>query len=134
MSALSEIEGIGEVYASKLNAIGVSSIEKLLEIGGTKKGRQTLAHDADISEKLLLNWVNRADLARIKGISTQYADLLEAAGVDSVPELAQRNAHNLMQMMADTNEAKNLVRKLPTESQVIDWVAQAKTLPRAVSH
>lgn len=134
MSALSDIEGIGEVYASKLNGIGVSSIEKLLEMGGTKKGRQTLAEQAGVSEKLILNWVNRADLARIKGVSTQYADLLEAAGVDSVPELAQRNAHNLHAAMADVNESKKLVRQLPSDSQVTDWIEQAKQLPRAVSH
>lgn len=82
----------------------------------------------------MLNWVNRADLSRIKGVSTQYADLLECAGVDTVPELAQRNAANLQAKMAEVNEEKNLVRKVPSPSQVEDWVAQAKELPRAVCY
>jgi len=89
---------------------------------------------ADVSEKQLLNWVNRADLSRVKGVSTQYADLLEAAGVDTVPELAQRNAENLQVKMAEVNEEKNLVRKVPSTSQVEDWVGQAKQLPRAVNY
>ncbi len=83
---------------------------------------------------MILNWVNRADLARIKGVSTQYADLLEAAGVDSVPELAQRNPDNLQVKMAEVNEAKKLVRKVPPASQVKGWVTQAKELPRVVTH
>ncbi|MGV6826615.1 MAG: DUF4332 domain-containing protein [bacterium] len=134
MSKLSEIEGIGETYAAKLEAAGVTSLENLLEVCGDKTGRKNLAEKSDISEKLILKWANRADLARIKGVSTQYADLLECAGVDTVPELAQRNAANLQAKMAEVNEDKNLVRKVPAESQVEDWVAQAKELPRAISY
>lgn len=134
MAKLAEIEGIGEAYAAKLEAAGVTSLEDFLKKCAGKKGRKEMAEKTGISEKLILNWVNRADLTRIKGVSTQYADLLEAAGVDSVPELAQRNSDNLQAKMAEVNEAKKLVRKIPTASQVADWVAQAKELPRVVTH
>ncbi len=134
MAKLSDIEGIGETYASKLEAAGINTQENLLEICCEKKGRKDIAEKSGVSEKLILNWVNRADLSRIKGVSTQYADLLECAGVDTVPELAQRNAENLTAKMAEVNEEKNLVRKIPTESQVQDWVAQAKELPRVITH
>ncbi len=134
MAKIAEIEGIGEAYAAKLKEAGVATLEKLLKVGGAKKGRKDLAGKTGLSEKQILNWVNRADLTRIKGVSTQYADLLEVAGVDTVPELAQRKPENLHAKMVDINEKKKLVRKLPTVSQVKDWVAQAKKLPRAVSH
>ncbi|MBE2257678.1 MAG: DUF4332 domain-containing protein [Candidatus Accumulibacter sp.] len=134
MAKLSEIEGIGEVYASKLAAAGVGSLESLLKTCCQKSGRKEIAEKSGISEKLILNWVNRADLSRIRGVSTQYADLLECAGVDTVPELAQRNAENLHARMAEVNEQKGLVRKIPTASQVEDWVAQAKELPRVITH
>lgn len=134
MTKLSDIEGIGPTYAAKLTEAGLTSQEALLNAGCTKKGRKEIADKSGISEKLVLNWVNRADLSRIKGVGTQYADLLELAGVDSVPELAQRKAENLHTKMVEVNTEKNLVRKLPTLSQVEDWVAQAKELPRVVTH
>ncbi len=134
MSKLSDIEGIGDAYSAKLTESGITSLESLLQAGCEKKGRQEIADKSGISEKLILNWVNRADLARIKGVSTQYADLLECAGVDTVPELAQRNADNLQAKMAEVNDEKNLVRQVPTASQVQDWVEQAKSLPRVVNH
>ena len=132
MSNLKEIESIGEVYSKHLEDAGVGSIDALLEVGGDKAKRKELAEKAKVSEKMLLNWVNRADLSRIKGVSTQYADLLECAGVDTVPELAQRNGVNLLVKMTEVNKEKTLVKKLPTESQVGEWIAQAKALPRAV--
>jgi len=134
MTKLVAIEGIGEGYASKLEQAGINSVEALLETCGEKKGRKDIAEKTGISEKLILNWTNRADLARVKGISTQYADLLECAGVDTFPELAQRNPENLQTKMAEINEEKNLVRKIPSVSQVEDWVAQAKQLPRAINY
>jgi predicted flap endonuclease-1-like 5' DNA nuclease len=134
MTKLSEIEGIGESYSATLTNAGITSIEHLLESCGEKKGRQALADKTGISEKLVLEWVNRADLTRIKGVSTQYADLLESAGVDSVPELAQRNAENLHTKMVEVNNAKHLVRQVPSASQVEAWVTQAKALPRVVHH
>ncbi len=134
MAKLSEIEGIGEKYAEKMAEAGIKTVEALLKTGGEKKGRAEIAEKTGISEKMILNWVNRADLTRIKGVSTQYADLLECAGVDSVPELAQRNADNLTAKMEEVNAEKNLVRKTPSATQVADWVAQAKELPKAVFH
>ena len=121
MTKLVSIEGIGETYAAKLAAIEVTTIEQLLELGSKPSGRKMLAEKTEISSKLILKWLNRADLARIKGVSTQYADLLESAGVDTVPELAQRNAENLQTKMVEVNEAKALVRHLPPLSAVEDW-------------
>ena len=134
MAKLSEIEGIGAVYSEKLAAVGIKSQEKLLEAGGTPKGRKDLAAKSDISEKLILKWVNRADLARVKGVGEEYADLLEVAGVDTVPELAQRRADNLLKKMLEVNEERQLVRSPPTEAMVEKWIAQAKNLPRAIHY
>lgn len=134
MSALNMIEGIGEAYEAKLKAAGVTSVEQLLEQGATKKGRVTIAEATDVSEKLILKWCNHADLIRIKGIGGEYSELLEAAGVDTVPELAQRRPDNLHAKMTEVNAAKQLVRKLPTEKQVADWVEQAKLLPRIMQY
>ncbi len=134
MSKIADIEGIGPAYAEKLKAANLDTVEELLEAGASKKGREDIAAKSGISEKLILEWVNRADLARIKGVGSEYADLLEASGVDSVPELAQRNAANLTAKMEEVNAAKSLVRKVPTESQVADWVERAKNLPKVVTH
>ncbi|EXI90161.1 MAG: DNA repair and recombination protein RadA [Candidatus Accumulibacter regalis] len=134
MAKLTEIEGIGEAYAAKLAEAGIASLESLLTTCSQKSGRKETAEKTGISEKLLLGWANRADLSRIKGVSTQYADLLECAGVDTVPELAQRNAANLHAKMAEVNEEKKLVRQVPGLAQVEDWVGQAKDLPRVITH
>lgn len=134
MPKLSVIEGIGEVYEAKLNEVGVKSTEALLDKGSTKKGRMELAEQTGVSEKLVLTWTNHADLMRIKGVGSQYADLLEAAGVDTVPELARRNAENLVATMEEANEAKSLVRKLPAEKQVKSWIEQAAKLPRVLEY
>lgn len=134
MAKLVDIEGIGAAYAKKLEAAGFTTQEKLLEVCCAKKERKKLADETGISEKLILNWVNRADLSRVKGISTQYADLLEEAGVDTVPELKMRKPENLHAKMKEVNDAKNLVNKLPGLSQVESWVAQAKEMPKVVTH
>lgn len=134
MAKLETIEGIGGAYAQKLRQAGIATVETLLEKGATPKGREEIAETTGISEKLVLRWVNHADLFRIKGIGEEYADLLEAAGVDTVVELAQRNPENLYQKMASTNAEKKLVRKMPTQAQVGDWIAQAKALPRKVTY
>jgi predicted flap endonuclease-1-like 5' DNA nuclease len=134
MTALNKIEGIGDVYAQKLHTQGVNSLEALLESGSTSKGRKDLAASSGISETLILKWVNRADLFRIKGIGEEYSDLLEVAGVDTVPELAQRNPANLFEALVKANEEKKLVRKMPTQDQVSGWVEQAKTLPRVIHY
>ena len=134
MSKLSLIEGIGEAYEVKLDSAGVKSIEELLSVCATKKGRTHLAEKAAISEKLILKWANHADLMRIDGIGGEYAELLEASGVDTVPELATRNAENLYMKIVEINNQKALVRKLPSESQVIDWIRQAEGLPRVLTY
>ena len=134
MKKLTEIEGIGASYAEKLQRAGIASIKDLLEKGSSPKGRKEVAENADVSDKLLLRWVNMADLFRIKGVGEEYADLLEAAGVDTVPELGQRNSENLHKKMEEVNEAKKLVRRVPNLKEVTGWVEQAKTLPRKVTY
>ena len=134
MAKLSVIEGIGETYEKKLNEAGVGSIEKYLDVCATKKGRADLAEKTGLSEKLVLKWANHADLMRVKGIGGEYAEILEAAGVDTIPELANRNAGNLYAKMEEVNAEKELVRKLPTAVQVEDWVKQAKALPRVLEY
>jgi len=128
------VEGIGDVYSQKLAEAGILTTGKLMVEGVTRTGRQELAEKTGISEKLILKWLNEIDLYRIKGIGSEYADLLEAAGVDTVPELAQRNPENLYQALTNTNQEKNLVRQLPTQDQVTEWVEQAKQLPRIIQY
>jgi predicted flap endonuclease-1-like 5' DNA nuclease len=134
MTAIIKLEGVGEVYAAKLREAGINSVEAILKKCATPQGRKDLATTTDISDKLIVEWANRADLARIKVVGTQYSDLLEATGVDTVPKLAQRNPKNLYQAMVSANETISLVRKLPTENQGADWVNQAKALPRALTY
>ena len=134
MAKLETIEGIGPVYAEKLRAAGIRSIAALLSAGATPEGRKELAEKTGIGDEYILDWVNRADLMRIRGIGEEYSDLLEKAGVDTVVELAQRNPDNLYEALVKVNEEKRLVRRLPTRDQVADWVEQAKSLPRVVSY
>ena len=134
MINIKKIEGIGDVYQSKLNDIGITSMDQLLENGAKPADRKKLEKQTGISGKMILRWVNMADLFRIKGIGEEYSDLLEAAGVDTVPELAQRNPDNLHLKMSEVNQAKKLVRQLPASSQVTEWVSQAKSLPRKVTY
>lgn len=129
-----DIEGVGDVYAKKLEDAGVKTVEKLLELGASPKGRDELAEKTGISGALILRWVNHADLIRIVGVAEQFAELLEAAGVDSVPELAQRVAANLHAKLVEVNEAKKLTRRIPSEKQLGDWIDQCKKLERAVHH
>lgn len=128
------IEGIGESYEVKLKVAGVRTVEGLLKACATKKGRNELVEKTQLGEKLILKWTNHADLFRVKGVGGQYAELLEAAGVDTVPELATRNAENLFKKMQEVNNSKPLVRKLPTEAQVKGWVKQAAALPRVIQY
>ncbi len=134
MAKLEMVEGIGEVYADKLRAAGVASTNDLLKKGASAKGRKEIAETSGIGDALILEWVNHVDLFRIKGVGEEYADLLEEAGVDTVPELAQRNPENLFKKVVETNEAKKLVRRLPTQKQIENWVAQAKELPRVINY
>lgn len=134
MAKITAVEGIGEVYAQKLREVGIRTTEALLAAGATPKGRKELEEKTGISHKLILEWVNHVDLFRIKGVGEEYSDLLEEAGVDTVPELAQRNPENLYLALEKTNEEKKLVRRLPTLAQVADWIEQAKNLPRVVTY
>ena len=134
MTKLTTIEGIGPAFEEKLNQAGVTSCEQLLEKGATKAGRDEIEKATGIDHSRISRFVNHADLCRIKGVGGEYAELLEASGVDSVPELAQRNAENLAAKMAEINETKKLVRALPSAKAVDEWVAQAKSLPRVVTH
>ncbi len=134
MAKLSDIEGIGATYEAKLKEIGIGSLEKLLEAGAKPSGRANIAKESGISQKLILTWVNKADLARVKGISSQYADLLEFANVNTIPQLATRNAANLTAKMEVVNAERKLVRKVPVLSQVEGWIAQAKELPRILTY
>ena len=134
MAKLIDVEGIGEKYALKLEKAGIKSMNDLLENGATPAGRKEIAKNSGIADGLILEWVNRVDLFRIKGVGEEYSDLLEASGVDTVVELGKRKPENLFKAMVDVNEAKKKVRKLPTLEQVQDWIAQAKKLPRKISY
>ena len=134
MTKLQKIEGIGDTYTGQLEQAGVGSVEALLEQGKTAKGRADLVEKTGISSKLILKWVNRADLFRVKGIGEEYGDLLEIVGVDTVPELAQRNAENLYNKMVEINNERKLVRRLPSQNQVAEWIEQAKQLPRMMTY
>jgi predicted flap endonuclease-1-like 5' DNA nuclease len=134
MAKIVDVEGIGTKYAEKLIKIGIKTTDTLLKAGATPKGRKDLAEKSGIGDALILKWVNHVDLYRIKGIGSEYSELLEAAGVDTVPELAQRKAANLTQKMVEVNATKKLVRKLPVESQVASWIEQAKKLPRVLTY
>jgi predicted flap endonuclease-1-like 5' DNA nuclease len=129
-----DVEGIGPTYAAQLEAVGVKTVDDLLERGASAKGREELEEKSGIGHALILKWVNRVDLYRINGVGSEYSDLLEVAGVDTVPELAQRNPANLTETLAEANAVRNLVRKLPNVDQVTDWVEQAKKLPRVVQY
>ena len=134
MTKLEVVEGIGPVYAAQLRAAGIATIEALLQNGATPTGRQDLEQKSGIGHALILEWVNLADLMRIKGVGEEYSDLLEEAGVDTVKELRNRVPENLYEAIVKTNEVKSLVRRLPTLDMVRDWVRQAKALPPKVTY
>ncbi|MFC2177432.1 DUF4332 domain-containing protein [Actinomycetota bacterium] len=134
MASIDAIEGIGHKHATKLRKARVRTTEALLKLGATKRGRRQLADATGIPERQILEWVNRADLMRIKGVGEEYSDLLEASGVDTVKELRRRNAANLLTAMIEINRKKDLVRRLPTEAMVQRWVDHAKDLDPIVAH
>ena len=132
MATIGDVEGIDPKSATRLRKAGVRTTEGLLRVAATAKGRRELASATGLETSRLLAWVNRADLMRIKGIGSEYADLLETTGCDTVKELRRRNASNLTAAMVEINEKKRLVRRLPTEAMVHAWVEQAKTIDPAV--
>ncbi len=129
-----DIEGVGDVYAEKLTAMGIVTVDALLAKCATPQGRKEVATLADISEKLILRWTNHADLFRIKGIGPQFAELLEAAGVDTVKELRHRVPENLFPKLVETNEEKHLVRRVPSLIEITKMVEQAKGLEPVVTY
>lgn len=131
---ISEIEGIGPAFATKLEKAGITTVEGLLEKGCTKAGRKAIASECDIDESKVLTWVNMADLFRIKGVGSQFAELLKAAGVDTVKELRNRNAANLHAKLVEVQEEKKITRAVPGAGQVEDYIEQAKNLAPMVTH
>ncbi len=131
---IEDIEGIGEVYGAKLRAQEINTTEALLNNAGTKKGRITLAEKTGLPESLILTWVNHSDLMRINGVGGQFAELLEAAGVDTVKEFATRNADNLHAKMLETNDQNGLTGRVPSVDMIRDMIEQAKNLTALVSH
>jgi len=132
---IEDVEGIGATYAGQLSAAGVRTTDDLLERGGSSAGRDQLAAATGISGRLLLEWVNHVDLMRIDGVGSEFADLLEAAGVDSAAELAQRNARNLAETMGELDAARpNVIRRIPTEAMIQGWIDQAREMDKVVSH
>ena len=131
---LEEIEGIGITLGKKFRNVGITNTDKLLAGSKSKKQRQKLAEDTGISEKQILKFANMADLFRINGVGQEFAELLEAAGVDTVPELAQRNAENLTSKIGEVNEAKKLTRRIPSLKVVEKWITEAKSLPRVLEY
>ncbi len=134
MASIDAIEGIGPKNATKLRKARIRTTEALLKNGATRKGRKGVASATGIGEKTILEWVNRADLMRVKGVGEEYSDLLEAVGVDTVKELRNRNPANLLKSMVAVNSEKRLVRRLPTESMIERWVAHAKELDPVVKY
>ena len=132
---IEEIEGIGPVFAGKLRDAGVDTTDELLEKGGSEHGRERLAEATGITKKQLLEWVNHVDLMRIDGVGSEYADLLEAAGVDSCAELAQRNPANLAQTFLEIDAARpDWIRRVPSESTIAGWIEQAGKFEKVVTH
>lgn len=140
MASIEAIEGIGKGKGKKLRGAGIASCEKLLVEAGTKKGRKALAAETGLDPKQLLEWANRADLMRVKGIGSQYSDLLEKAGVDTVKELRKRRPDNLTVKMVEINEKKikkskkSIVKRPPSQTMVEAWVTQARDMQPMVSH
>jgi predicted RecB family nuclease len=134
MASIDTIEGISHKQATSLRKARIRTVEALLKKGSTRKGRRDVATATGVSEKLILEWVNRADLMRVRGVGEEYSDLLEAAGVDTVKELRRRNPANLLTSITEVNTRKLLVRRLPTEAMVQRWVEHAGKLDAIVKY
>lgn len=134
MASIDAIEGIGHKNATRLRKARVRTTEALLKTASTRTGRRRLAARTNLPEKSILQWVNRADLMRVKGVGSEYSDLLEAAGVDTIKELRRRNPTNLLDTMVEINQRRRLVRRLPTESMVTGWIDAAKRIDPLVAY
>lgn len=131
---IEDIEGIGPAYAAKLAQAGIKTTGQLLKLCCDKKGRSESAQKTGLSEQQLLKWVNLADLMRVSGVGGEYSELLEAAGVDTVKELRNRNAANLAKKMSEVNAARKLTRAVPSESMIARWITQANSLAPLITH
>ena len=131
---ITDIEGIDGEVAATLKSVGIRSTGRLLEAARTVKGRKTLAEKTGFGEKQFLCWANVADRMRIRGISKEYAELLQAAGVDTVKELKYRNPAHLAKAMADANKKRKMVRLLPSEKVVCRWIESAQKLPLKITY
>ena len=129
-----DIEGIGPTYAKKFQSININTSDDLLEKGNTPQGRKEIAEKSDISEKLILKWVNMANLVRVKGVGEEYSKLLEITGISSVAELSNCNAKDLQENMQKVNAQKNLVKRPPTLNEVEEWIEQSQNLPIRVEY
>jgi predicted flap endonuclease-1-like 5' DNA nuclease len=131
---IEDVEGIGPVIGEKLRACGIADTDALLAETKTPKQRKALAERSGLGEKRVLKFANMVDLYRISGVGAEYAELLEASGVDTVPELARRNPVELTKKMAEVTQAKKLTRRTPSETEVAKWIEQAKALPRMLTY
>jgi predicted flap endonuclease-1-like 5' DNA nuclease len=132
---IDEVEGIGAVHSAKLGEVGIATTDDLIMAAASAAGREKVSGMTGISTGQLLKWVNHVDLMRIEGVGPEYADLLEAAGVDSPAELAQRNAANLAQTFQEIDAARpNWIRRVPSEATVVGWIASAAAMEKVVSH
>jgi len=134
MASIAAIDSIDQRDATKLRKAGVRTTDALLKTAATRTGRRRLSREADISESEILSWVNRADLMRIKGVGSEYADLMEAAGVDTIRELRRRNPDRLLIAMSEMNARRRLIRRLPTGGMVAGWIEAAKNIEPLVTH
>jgi len=131
---ITDIDGIEAEIAGRLKSVGIRTTVKLLEAAKNPKGRKALAEKTGFDEKKILCWANQADKMRIKGIGEEYAELLHAAGVDTVKDLKYRNPANLAKAMAAANAKRKLVRLLPSEKAVLRWIEHAKKLPLKITY
>jgi predicted flap endonuclease-1-like 5' DNA nuclease len=131
---IKEIEGIGPAYAKKLAAANINTTNDILKSCKTPKGRASVSKTAGVSEHQVLKWTNLADLMRVSGIGSEYSELLEAAGVDTVKELKNRNAENLAAKMKETNTKKKLTRTTPGAKTVQKWIVSAAKLPGVITY
>ena len=131
---IEDIEGIGEHYGTKLRPLGITTVEDLLAQGATPSGREALAAKSGIESARLLEWVNHADLFRVKGVAGQFAELLEAAGVDTVREFCSRVPENLHAKLVEVNESRHLVGRLPSLEQLRELIETAKRLNPVVKY
>ncbi len=134
MASIAAIESMDQRDATKLRKAGVRTTDALLKTAATRSGRRRLAREAHLSESEILSWVNRADLMRIKGIGSEYADLMEAVGVDTIRELRRRNPDRLLTAMTEMNVRRRLIRRLPTNGMVAGWIEAAKGIEPLVTH